>query len=138
MRIHHWICMGVGINTDSIRKYLDVQKCVKLLREQFPEEDINEEDFDIDDYLYVNLFGNLGEMLCCCDDTDTLTYGNNGDGEYFFFYVPSYPWERRNNEPENIEEVHNRIIAAVQKICLVTSDEVEKIICDDIYEYGCG
>lgn len=138
MSVCHWICEGIGIYTDDIFGELDTKKCIKFLKEQLPDEEIDEEEFDIDDYLWGEPFDNLGDVLCHCDDSNTLTYGDNGDGEHYFFYTTSYPWERRENEPTSIEEVHNRIIAAVQKLCNLTSDQIEKLIRDDLYEYGCG
>ena len=138
MSMCYWMCEGVGIDTDFIREYLDKKKCIKFIREQFPSETVEEEQFDLDDYLYGNPFDHLGDLLCHCDDTNTLTYGDNGDGTKYFYYTPSYPWNRRENEPQSIKEVHERIIAAVQEICTVPSQIVEEIIDDDIYEYGCG
>ena len=138
MSVCHWICEGIGINTDDVIGKINAKKCIKFLKEQLPDEEIDEKDFDIDDFLYGQPFDNFGDVLCHCDDTNTLTYGDNGEGEYYFFYTTSYPWERRENEPTSIEEVHERIIAAVQKLCDLTSDQIEKLIQDDLYEYGCG
>ena len=138
MSMCHWVCEGIGINTDDVIGKINVKKCIKFLKEQLPDAEIDEKDFDIYDFLYGQPFDNFGDVLCHCDDTDTLTYGDNGDGEYYFFYTTSYPWERRENEPASIEEVHERIIAAVQKLCDLTSDQIEKLIQDDLYEYGCG
>lgn len=138
MSVCHWICEGIGINTDDVIGKINIKKCIKFLKEQLPDAEIEENGFDIDDFLYGQPFDNFGDVLCHCDDTDTLTYGDNGEGEYYFFYTTSYPWERRDNEPASIEEVHERIIAAVQKLCDLTSDQIEKLIQDDLYEYGCG
>lgn len=138
MSVCHWICEGIGISTNDIICKINVKKCIKFLKEQLPDKEIKEKDFDIDDFLYGLPFDNFGDVLCHCDDTNTLTYGDNGEGEYYFFYAPSYPWERSNNEPTSVEEVHERIIIAVQKLCDLTSDQIEKLIQDDLYEYGCG
>lgn len=138
MSMTYWMCEGIGIDTDSIRKYLDKKKCIKFLRKQLPGEEINEEQFDLEDYLCASPFDSLGELLCCCDDTSTLTYVGNGDGTYYFYYTPSYPWDRKENEPQSVKEVHKRIIAAVKKICTVSTNELEKIINDEIYDYGCA
>lgn len=138
MSMCHWVCEGIGINTDDVIGKINVKKCIKFLKEQLPDEEIDEKDFDIDDFLYGQPFDNFGDVLCHCDDTNTLTYGDNGEGEDYFFYTTSYPWERRENEPTSIEEVHERIIAAVQKLCDLTSDQIEKLIQNDLYEYGCG
>lgn len=63
---------------------------------------------------------------------------DNGDGEYYFFYAPSYPWGRSDNEPSSVEEVHKIINRAVLKICDIKEDEIEKLIDDDLYEIGWG
>ena len=131
--------MGVGIATSKLKPHLDTSKCIKFIKEQSNDElHTDGIEFCIDDYLRGNLFENLAEMLCCCDDTDTLTWESNGDGEYYFYYTPTYSWHRRKNEPNSIEEVHERIIIAVQRLCNLPKELVEQLINDDIYEYGCG
>lgn len=108
------------------------------MKEQLPGEEISEDGFDIDDYLYGEPFENLADVFTFCDDTDSLTYGDNGDGESYFYYPPSYPWERTENEPSSIVEVHERVIKAVLRLCDMTREQVEALIDDDIYDYGCG
>lgn len=48
------------------------------------------------------------------------------------------PWHMRENEPQTIEEVHKRIISAVQKVTNLTDTEILDIIDDDIYVVGIG
>ncbi len=86
----------------------------------------------------ANLLRILRMSLPFCDDTDSLTYGDNGDGESYFYYPPSYPWERTENEPSSIAEVHERVIKAALRLCDMTREQVETLIDDDIYDYGCG
>ena len=139
MSVSYWMCEGVGIRVGRLFPHLNNDKCIALIKEKYGEEFVEDEnEFDIDDYLYGELFQNLGDMLCHCDDTNTLSYGDNGDGEYYFYYTPSYPWDRRDNEPTSLEDVHERIKDAVQRICDLTREEIEALIDDDIYEYGCG
>ena len=52
--------------------------------------------------------------------------------------MPTYPWERADNEPTSIEEVHERIVAAVLCLCDMTAEQVNALIDDDIYDLGCG
>lgn len=134
----YWTCEGVGIRTNELYPFLNKQKCIETIRKQVPDKEIEEDDFDIDEYFFGEVFDNLGDMLCHVDDTNTLTYGDNNEGEYYFYYPPSYPWDRRENEPESIEEVHERIIAAVLQLCDMDRQEIEAIIDDSIYDYGCG
>lgn len=88
--------------------------------------------------LHGEPFENLADVFTFCDDTDSLTYGDNGDGESYFYYPPSYPWERTENEPSSIAEVHERVIKAILRLCDMTREQVETLIDDDIYDYGCG
>ena len=52
MSMSYWICEGIGIRTNQLRPFLNTQKCIQLLKEQLPGEEISEDGFDIDDYLY--------------------------------------------------------------------------------------
>lgn len=146
----YWMIEGVGINTDRIRPYLNQDKLLDLLAQQLPnEEDVLElvqlredngkrPDFDIDDYLYGQAFENLADLLTFCDDTDTITYGDDGEGGYYFFYPPSMPWDRREEDPKTIEEVHQRIITAVRKVADLSDEEIELMIDDELYVVGAG
>ena len=138
MSASYWICEGVGIRANQLCPFLNTQKCVQLLKKQMPGEEISEDRFDIDDYLYGEPFENLADVFTFCDDTDSITYADNGDGECYFLYPPSYPWERTENEPSSIAEVHERIIKAVLRLCDMTREQVEDLIDNDIYDYGCG
>lgn len=138
MSMSYWMCEGIGIRTNDLYPFLNAEKCIKVIKEQLPDEEIDEEAFDIDEYFYGEPFQNLGELLCHVDDTDTLTYGDNGNGEYYFYYIRSYPWERKENESQSIEEVYERIIAAVTRLCDILPDEIRVLVDEDIYDYGCG
>lgn len=82
--------------------------------------------------------GDLGDLLCYCDDTDSLTFCDDGVGNEYFYYPPSLPWHRTDAEPDSAEEVHRRIIKAVQKLTNLTDAEIDAMIDDDLYEVGCG
>ena len=139
MSMIYWMCQGIGVRTNDLYPYLDNKKCIAVIKSQIQDVDIDEEDsFDIDEFFWGEPFENLGDLLCHVDDTDTMTWGDNGDGEHYFYYVPSYPWERKENEPISIQEVHERIIDAVLRLCNMTRKEVEALIDNDIYDYGCG
>lgn len=138
MSMRHWVCEGIGIRTDKLYPYLDTKKCIRELKKQLPDETIRPDGFDIDDYFYGNPFNDMGEFLYHLDDSDTMTYGDNGDGEHYFYYPPNFPWAMGPNEPKTIEDVHRIIINAVMKICNVDEDVIERMIEDDLYEYGCG
>lgn len=150
MSVSYWMIAGVGIDTDKVEPHLHRDKLLDLLAEQLPDdEDVVElvqsredtgkcPEFDIDEYLYDQPFENLADLLTHCDDTDTITYGDDGYGGYYFYYPPSMPWELREEDPKTIEEVHRRIITAVQKVTDLTAEEIEAMIDDNLYVIGCG
>lgn len=139
MSIDYWSVRGIGIAADRIEPYLDVDKCINLIREQTNDEVVPEkDDFDIRDYLYGDIFENLGDLLCACDDTNTFTWNDGANDTPYFLYTPQYPWERQENEPDSVQEVHRRIIAAVQKVCNLNDSDVEKLIDDDINDVCWG
>lgn len=146
MSVSYWMIEGIGVDVEKIRPHLNKRKVLKLILEQYPDdEDANEwksrrdlRGFNIDDYLYGNLFDNLGDLLTHCDDTNTLTYGDNGDGGIYLYYPPSMPWHRVPNEPDSQKEVHRRIIEAVMKVTDLDFHTIDEMINDDIYEVGCG
>lgn len=150
MSMCYWTIEGVGLNVDEVAPYLNKEKIIRFLTEQLCNEpdtvaDLNQmltsgdfSEFDIDDYLYGCPFENLADLLTHCDDTDSITYGDDGEGGYYFYYPPSMPWEMRDTEPKSVREVHDRIIAAVQKIIDLQPEEIDRLIDDDLYVVGCG
>lgn len=130
----------------SARPYLNTEKVVRFFSEQFPDESElrmmvhtgDYADFNIDDYLYGNGFDSLADVLCHCDDTDTITFGDDGDGSEYFYYPPSMPWYHKDNEPKSEQEVFDRIVAAVQKITDMASEEIAALIDNDLYVVGMG
>lgn len=150
MSVSYWMIEGVGIDTDKIRPHLNQDKLLDLLAEQLPKEDdvleliqLREDtgkcpELNIDDYLYGQPFDNFADLLTHCDDTDTITYGDDGDGGCYFYYPPSMPWELREDDPKTIEEVHRRIIIAVQKVTDLSETEIDELIDDELYVVGIG
>lgn len=146
MSVSYWMIEGVGINTDKIESSLDKEKLTQMLLEQLPDdEDLLEistnkkyDELDVRDFLYGNLFENLGDLLTHCDDTDSITYGDDGESGSYFYYPPSMPWHRTETEPDTLEEVHRRIIKAVQTVTSLSASEIETMIDDDLYVVGIG
>ena len=134
----YWINEGIGVDSDTLLPHLDKHKCFLLVKKQLPDEEISEDDFDLDDFFYGCPFENLGDFMCHADDSEVMTYGDNGDGVSYFLYPKSYPWHRHNNEPRSIAEVHNIIIDSIQKVTNLSTEEADKLIDDDIYELGEG
>lgn len=147
MSMCYWTIEGIGLNTDTIYDHIDKEKLAEFLYQQLPNDnDVADvffnrkfDDLDVGDFLYGEPFDSLGELLTHCDSTDTLTYGDDGDGGSYLYYPPSMPWERLANEPKSIGDVHQRIIQAVQKIVSDLSDsDINAMIQDDLYVVGMG
>ena len=150
MSMSYWMIKGVGLKTDEVMPYLNKEKVAKFLLEQLGNESEDVEilkrmlssghfnELNIDDYLHGMPFENFADVLTYCDDTDSITYGDDGEGDYYFYYPPSMPWEMRETEPKTIREVHDRIIVAVQKITDLTPEEIDLMIDDELNVVGYG
>lgn len=146
MSVSYWMIEGVGINTDKIEESINKEKLAAILLEQLPDDElvldiIKKKAYDwldVHDFLCGEPFDNLGDLLTYCDDTDSITYGDDGEGGSYFYYPPSMPWHRVRDEPDTIDEVHRRIIKAVQVITDLSGEEIEAMIDDELYVVGIG
>lgn len=146
MSVSYWIIEGVGIDADKIEPFLDKEKLAQMLLKQLPDNEellemsVNKkyDGLDVLEFLYGNPFENLGDLLTHCDDTDSITYGDNGESGSYFYYPPSMPWHRTETEPCTLEEVHRRIIKAIQVVTNLSAAEIEAMIDDDLYVVGIG
>jgi len=144
MSADYWIITGVGIDTDGLYPFIDKAKVAKLLLEQFTDDeelvqmvaDGDYDGLDVDNFVDGEPFNCLADMFTFCDDTDSLTYGDDGAGKSFLYYPPSLPWQRADNEPETLQEVHKRLIDAVKKLTTLADSEIESMIDDDLYVVG--
>lgn len=146
MSVSYWMIEGVGIDVDKIKPHLNNEKLVQLLSEQLPDDEIVNEimekgsysDLDINDFMYGEPFDNLGDLLTHCFDSNSLSYGDDGESGAYLYYPPSLPWQRTENDPETLEEVHRRIIKAVQRVTDLTVEEINGMIDDELYVVGIG
>lgn len=146
MSVSYWMIEGVGIDTNKVEPFLDKEKLAKMLLGQLPGDEelleiVAEEKYgelDVRNFLFGEPFDNLGDLLTHCDDTDSITYGDDGESGSYFYYPPSMPWHHTANEPDSLEEVHNRIIKAVQVVTNLSVEEIEAMIDDDLYVVGIG
>ena len=138
MSMVHWVCDGIGIRTNELYPYLNKNKCINFICKQVPNAKIDADSFDIDQFFDGNPFENLGDMLCHADDTNTLTFDTDGQGEYYFYYRPLYPWQMTDKDPVSLQEVHERIIDCVLCLCDMSRLEAESFIDNAIYDYGFG
>lgn len=137
----YWIIQGIGINANEIESRIDEDKALKLLYEQYPnvmdlERILQNPNFCAKKIGHCGGFENLADALCYCDDTDTLTYAGDGEGNWYFYYPPSMPWHQTKNEPKSEEEVVARIVSAVQRLTDMSHDEIEKLIDFELYVVG--
>lgn len=106
MSVSYWLIEGVGLNADNIEPYINKENTVRFFCEQFPDEAELKDmiaagdytSFDMEEYYYGNGFENLADVLCHCDDTDSLTFGYDGDGGAYFYYPPFHavaPYQQR-------------------------------------------
>ena len=129
--------IGIGINAKELIDYINPQKCIDFIS-VLTEGKIKPElkGFDINDYLCRDIcnIDSFAELLTYCDETGVLLYSiDNEESREFLLYSPSYPWERCEDEPESIEDVHKLIIKTVKVICDLSDEEIEKLIDDEIY-----
>ncbi len=79
--MEYWLIEGVGLNANDIEARIDREKAVRFFYEQLPEDSFladmiaagDYSPFDMEDYFWGNGFENLADVLCHCDDTDSLT-----------------------------------------------------------------
>lgn len=146
MSVSYWMIAGVGIDVDKVKPHLNNEKLAQFLAEQLPDDEIVIEiiekeaysDLDINDFMYGEPFDNLGDLLAHCDDSNSLSYGDDGESGAYLYYPPSLPWERTENDPDTLEEVHRRIIKAVQCVTDLSEEKIEEMIDDDLYVVGIG
>lgn len=144
MSMCHWVVEGIGIPASKLFDHLDRNKCLDFLKSELEYEmtEAEEATFDVEtefeDYIWDADLQNLAEAFCLCDDSKLLYFGENGDGESYVYYAPSYPWRRHANEPNSLKDVHEIIKNAVVKLCNLSFEEIELLIDDALYEYGCG
>lgn len=133
----HWIVSGVGIQLDDLP--LNNQKCLALYKEVLPDIPVEDETaFDIRDYLNCNPFEGIKNLFYYADKKDVLICDSDGEGNNYLYYPPTMPWERRTNDPETLLEAHDIIREAVKNLTDLSDSEIEALINDDLYEYGCG
>lgn len=145
MSLSYWVIEGVGLKVNDINK-LNNEKLVRKISEELPDDECllgmirnnDYKDFCVDDYLFGYPFDNFGDILTHCDDTDTLTFGDDNEGDVYLYYPPSLPWWRREDEPQTLEEVIDNIVNAVQKVTDLSREEIKELIDEDLFVVGCG
>lgn len=140
MSMEYWMIEGVGVCVSDLRPCINADKFLNFLKEQRLDEPIPEDE-DVESYIDDCIFDldGIGSTFCLCDKTGALTYCDNGGGEDYLYYPPSMPWERDENEPKTLEEVHEILVNAIQCLTDLTKEQIENDFIDDnLYVYGCG
>lgn len=137
MSVCYWMCEGIGVRSSDIYPLLNKEKCFNEVQRLYPDNTALE-DFELNDYLDGDCFQNLGDFLYQLDDTETTNWGDNGDDETYFLYSPKYPWQVTSEDPKSREEARALIKRTLLKVCDVDDETLERLIDNDIYEYGCG
>lgn len=88
--------------------------------------------------MYGDFFECVGDFLSRLDENGVLSYGDNGDGNSFCYYAPTYPWYIGENDPTSLLEARELVKNVVRKVCDIDEETLDKLIDNDIYEYGCG
>lgn len=140
----YWAIIGIGIETSKIIPYINKRKLFNFIKKQdcfnskMSSRNFCDNSTYIEDAVFNCGFDSIADVLCFCDDTDTLTYSEDGEGNWYFYYPPSMPWQHVPNEPESEEDVISRIIDAVQKIADVDEFKIRDMIDTDLYVIGNG
>ena len=140
MSVCHWVCEGIGVRDDDVYPYLNFSKCFAEIQKIAPN-DYTLEEFDADalaDLTCGNEFQCIGEFLARLDDHGVLSFGDNNDGQSYCYYAPTYPWFVTDNDPKSLQEAREYVKDVVRKVCDIDEDVLDRIIDNDIYEYGCG
>lgn len=107
MSMCYWMIEGIGLCASSLEPHLSKEKVVRFLHKQLPNNEkiaelVRTGNFDgldlegltcawdrpygtgsvsLRDILYSFFDGRIGDLLAHCDDTDTLTFCDDGDGD---------------------------------------------------------
>ena len=146
MSLSYWMIEGIGLCTNDIEPHLDDKKVVRCISEAHPDDlelksmllRDDYSNFDVHDYIDNGLFNNVGDLLCFCDQTDSLTFCDDGEGNVYFYYPPSMPWERSVSDPKSEEEVIQRIISAVKGLTDLQDYEIREMIDRELCVVGAG
>ena len=136
MSMDYWGIIGYGVCLDDIYDYLNREKVNTLVRKLLPKETFEEDVFD-DDTFYGNPYNNLAEFLCDLDEDKIFSWNDDGQGAPYFLYFPSYPWQRKENEPTDVNEVTDKMVKILHKVYDMPINELRKMI-HYISTYGCG
>lgn len=143
MSVVHWICKGIGVRSSEVYPFLNQKKCLAELKKLLPDDEdvqninIEFDDFDINDFMHGEPYMYLGHFLSQLDTSMLLSYGE-ADNESFCYYSPRYPWDISENDPKSLSEARALVKNVIRKVCDIDNERLEKLIDDDIYEYGCG
>ena len=150
MSMEYWAISGIGLEVTRFLPFISKDKLMNFLKDELPDDKqvrslLQSQMFRVLPVseivrleLCSSIFDNPADMFTYCDDTNCLTYDGNGEGDWYLYYPPSMPWQLTENEPDSVEEVHHRIIAAISRLVDLALSEIESQIDDELNVIGCG
>ena len=124
-----WTVEGVGISVNTFAHRIDEEKLFHKIQEVTHTSLEGREEDPLED-LILDVFG-YSDYYIDPEEYPGLLFGYCAE-ERFIFFPPAMPWQRKENEPKTLEEVHQMIVKLVCSITDMTADEVLKEIDDDL------
>lgn len=150
MSFTYWGIDGLGVCIDDILPMLDAEE-IRLVMTKHRDGVFGGSDDEFEEYLQagnddrfeylhedlIRFTDQISGVIVSEDEKQLLWTSNNGDGGFYVFYPPVYPWERREGECGGEDEAKRYICDLLLRFTLpeVTAEQVlEKI--DHIHEVG--
>lgn len=90
------------------------------------------------EYMYGNPFENFADVLTHCDDSDSRHSVMMVRAAITYITLRLCRGGSEKMSPGSLDEVHDRIVAAVQKVTDMKREEILWLINDDLFVVGCG
>ncbi len=139
MSMDYWGIVGYGLCLNDIEEYINREKFNQVVRDINPNLQFDEDDVFDDDTFCGGIYVNLAHFFTELDTNNNFCYEDNGDGECYLLFEPSYPWETnyRKREPKTKEEVKERLINLLTPFYNMPINILKEKI-DYINTMGCG
>jgi len=136
MSVSYWGIVGYGVCIDNLYKYLDHEKINKIVRKLNLHYTFDDDVLE-DDTFEGAVYDCFAEFLCDLDDDNIFNWDDDGNGRSFFLYMPSYPWQRKENEPQTLNQVRDRMVKLLKIVCDASSEDLYNTL-GYISDWGCG
>lgn len=136
MELNTCIYRAIGLEVSSFSSFVDEGKVKKLFDEKGLTEDVTGGDYNYENCLKLFRAESFAELLYNLDETDCLSYRTYREDEQYLFYEPTFPWERKEEEPETLEDAQEMIIRMIQKVTNVSADQILSMINYELFVEG--